>query len=133
MATNARGFYGHFSRFSATLTLSRSKPALNVVLGLGFRRNLPFQLGVLYRAQDFAEKRPGLVAHLKQIVPGKQPRGPDLLCWRLCECAADKCVRFKTPVAGEAIQPVQLQVLLESRDPDKALQRRSPHLFDVLE
>src|SRR5258707_3554150 len=53
------------------LTLTRSKLALNVFLGLLSRPKAPFQLGVFYRSQNFAEKRPWLVAHLEQILPGQ--------------------------------------------------------------
>src|SRR6266849_941188 len=126
MQWSSRSFTRHF-------TLSRSKFALNVVLGLLFRLKLPFQLGVFYRSQDFAEKRSRPVTHLEEIVPGKQSRGPDQLRRRLRQCAADKSVRLKPPVAGEAVEPVQLQMLLKSRQPKKAFQRRGPHLFDVLE
>src|ERR1700737_1626628 len=118
--------FGHFS-------LGCSEAVLYVLFGLISRFKLPLQLGVFYRVQDFAKNRPGLVAHLEQIVPAKQTWRADLFFRRVRQDAAAESVRLKPAVAGEAVEPVQLQMFLESRQPDKALQRRSPHKFDVLE
>src|SRR6202030_3686149 len=114
------------------LSLHRPKFTPYIFLGFFLGLKLPLQLGVFYRMQDFAENRPWLVPHFEQILPAKQGWRPNLLPRRRRQCAANKSVRLKPPVAGKAIEPVQLQVLLKSQHSHKALQRRSPHLFDVL-
>src|SRR5258708_34725242 len=111
------------------LSLHCAKFTPHVFLGLFLRLNLSPQLSVLHLTQDFAENRPRLIAHLQQIVPAKQTCRSNLPCRRPGKRAADKPIRLKPPVAGETLAPVHLHVLLESSQPHKALQRRSPPLF----
>src|SRR5258706_3743975 len=104
------------------LSLHCAKFTPHVFLGLFLRLNLSLQLSVLHLTQDFAEDRPRLIAHLQQIVPAKQTWRSNLLCRRPGKRAADKPIRLKPPVAGETVEPVQLQLVLESLQPHQTVE-----------
>src|SRR5215467_2144871 len=104
----------------------------NVAFCLFTRVYLAFQLGILYRPQNLAENWARNVPHPAQVVPIQKTLWTDLVRWRVLQQAAHKLVSIQAPVAGKAVQAVQLQMLYEPRKPNKALQGRGPHLFDVL-
>src|SRR5256885_15649559 len=98
-----------------------------------FVREQTVQLSVLHGPENIAEDRARAIAHLLEVLAGKQPRRLYLLGRRLRQYPPHLLIRIQPGVAGEAVKPVQLEMLLEMRQPHKTLQSRGPHLFDVLE
>src|SRR5215467_4417417 len=77
--------------------------------------DLPFKLSVLDGSQNLCKLRTGAVAHRKKIVPGKKPFWTNLLRRRFVQEALRELIRIQVPVAREAVQPVELQVLVKLR------------------
>src|SRR5271157_2250298 len=84
--------------------------------GLFAPSQLALQLGILDRLQDLLETRAREETHLFQIFPGDEPGWPDLLGRSLGEKALHEFIRIEVAMARKTIQPVQLEMLLESRE-----------------
>src|SRR6266404_8014723 len=114
------------SRTRSTPGVSRSLLKFTPYIFPGLFRcfQLTLKLGVLHRTQNAAENGSRPIAHLLQVLPGHQPRRPDLFRRRFLQELRHKSIRLQPPVAGKAVEPVQFQMLLKARQPDEALERR---------
>src|SRR5882762_7210999 len=97
------------------------------------RLHLAFQLGVFQIPQHLAEHGPGPETHVPQVVAGQQALGANLFRRCFGDESLNKLVRFQVPMAGKAIESMQRQMLVKTRQPDEALERSSAHGLDVLE
>src|ERR1700704_1700338 len=109
----------HFHSFWSREMLNAADIVSHIFPSVVFGLNPPFQLRVFHSVQDFSEKWAWLVSHLKQVIACQQTRRPNLLRRRLRQDAADEPIRPQASVARHAIEPVQLQMFLELRQPDK--------------
>lgn len=106
---------------------------LDQLQGLLPRADLTIKLSLLNRLQDRMEGRPRLIAEGYKVIAGQEAGGADLLRRGVRDEAADEVVVIEVPMAGTAIEPVQFKMLVEAIEANEALQRRSLHLWHVLE
>ena len=88
---------------------------------------------VFHGFENAREIRTRPVACSDQVVAGQQPRRTQYLGRRFFKFGFRELVVREAPVAGRAIQPVQLQVFFKSRQTHKSLECCGAHLQDVLE
>ncbi len=101
--------------------------------GLFPSRQAAFQLGVFQGLQDFLIPRSGEKSHCVQVVTGKQAAGPHLLHGSFFEKPLNERMRVKIAMAREAIQAMQLEMLVKTRETHKSLERRCAHFEYILE
>src|SRR6516225_2227738 len=91
-----------------------------------------FQLRVLNRLKNLLEYRAGSVAPGNKVVSPQQGRGFDLFGRRLREHAARHLVVGEVAMTGQAIEAVQLQVLVKAFHAQESQLGRAPHVREVL-
>ena len=66
--------------------------------------------------ENFLEQRPRSKTEVAQVVPGNEPGRADLLRRSFANKALDEFVSVQLAMAAGAVQPVQLEVLIEIDD-----------------
>ncbi len=92
-----------------------------------------FQLCVLHLGQDARKRRSGLVSHANQVVAREQPRWLQRFNRRFGQLVERELVVGQVPVAGQAVQAVQFQVLVEPVHAQEPLLLALAHKGKVLE
>ncbi len=93
----------------------------------------PFQLPRLHRLQNFAEAGTRLESQRKQIIAAHQRRRNDRLVRKLLALPQEEFVVVHHRVTARAIDPMQLQLVLEGRPRHETFQLRHPHVRHILE
>ena len=78
------------------------------------RVNAALELRILGQREHLFEPRARCIASLDQVAPGDQQRRPHLLLGQLFPSPLRKFPEGEIAVAGEAVDPMQLQVLIEA-------------------
>src|SRR6266404_8080251 len=107
-------------RFLRKLTLNKGDSFLAAV-------QLSVELSLFHAGQYPSDRRPRFESESKHIFPGYQLCRPNDLRWGCLEELPNIFVRLQIAIAGKAVQAVQRQVLLKSRQSHEPLQRSRPH------
>ena len=78
-----------------------------------FRLQAPFELGIFDLRKDFLEARPGHVPGRDQVIAADERCGTNCLRGYRGDSPAGEVVGSQVAVTGQAVQSVQLEVLLK--------------------
>src|SRR5215472_14517615 len=81
--------------------------------GLFLGADRALELGIFDCRQQLLELRSGRKPGLDEIVAGKQGLGADLFGGKVTQLLSRELVEVEAAMAAQAIEPVQLQVLME--------------------
>ena len=92
------------------------------------------QLSVSQRTENLTENRPWCISHLNEVITGQDWMGLEFLGFRTIQRRHGQSPVVEISMAPEAIQAVQLKMLLEALLAQEALERRGSHpwKFDEL-
>ena len=80
-----------------------------------------FELGIFGKGKELFEARAGLVSGGDEVTAGKEQFGLDGFGWQLGEALAGEVVEAEVSVAGEAVEAVEGEVLVELGQAEEAL------------
>ena len=85
-------------------------PAQRIVM----RLDASFELSVLCRIQNFLKAGPRTQTQLNEVVSSQQTLGLNLLTGRFRNETSHEFEAFQMAMAGQAIEPVKLEVLIKA-------------------
>lgn len=88
-----------------------------------------FELGVFGEGEELFEAGAGLVSGGHEVAAGEEQFGPDGVWWELGEALAGEVVEGEVAVAGEAVEAVEGEVLVELGQAEEALEGGLAHLL----
>src|ERR1700676_403420 len=95
-------------------------------------RKSTIQLGLLHREQDFLKAGTRTNSHSLEVLSGDEPRRAHLLGRGFGQKVRHEFVSVKATMTRKAIQAMQFQVLFKLGEAHEPLERRLPHLADIL-